>query len=620
MNRNTPSRFALAPQVNIERSTFPMHPRRLTSFDVGQCIPTFCAPVLPGDTWKCKTSYVARMQTLKTPVMDDIQLSKYWFFVPDRLLWTHFEEFMGANKTSAWIPSAEYILPQITAPDGGWAIGSIADHLGVPPLVDNLTVKNALRFRAYSKIMNDWFVSDSIMDPIVMETGDSTVSGSNGTNYITDVDKGGMPFVACRNHDMFSSCLFEPQRGPDVSINAFVDNQQLPVYAIGTPNEHFQYGDHADPDMAKYKAVLEKSYPLMFETDNPKKFGDSQAYAFPYFLRGATAYGGSTPYYQQQPLTSTVTSGLGASVPDQGSDPYPKTVVNTTNKQIYAATNRVTGLTPINLIAESSGKYLWTSINDLRQAFQVQRFYEKAARAGSGRYIEIIRAHFGVTSPDARLQRSEYLGGNTRRLNVRQITQTSSTVDTSPMGDVAGMSVTGDYDFDFEKSFTEHGYLMCIVVARYNHTYQQGMDPDLLRSGIFSMYWPSFAHLGEQPVPNACIYVQGYDSTDPSAVDYDSQVFGYQEAWYDYRWIPNSVSSMMRSVSNSGLDSWHYADKYDSLPYLSASWLQEDKTNVDRALAVSSAVSNQIFADFQFDITATRPMPLYSIPGLIDHF
>ena len=268
MNRNTPSRFSLAPQVAIERSTFPMHPRRLTSFCVGQVIPTFCQPVLPGDTWKVKTSYVARMQTLKTPVMDDIQLSKYWFFVPDRLLWTHFEEFMGANKTSAWIPTAEYTLPKITAPAGGWAVGSLADHLGVPPLVSNLTVQNSLRFRAYSKICNDWFVSDSIMDPIVMETGDSTVSGSNGSNYITDVDKGGMPFIACRNHDQFSSCLFEPQRGPDVSINAFVDDQQLPVYAIGKPNEHFAYPQTGIPtfdDLAKYDAAVKKAYPVMFE-------------------------------------------------------------------------------------------------------------------------------------------------------------------------------------------------------------------------------------------------------------------------------------------------------------------------------------------------------------------
>ncbi len=251
------------------------------------------------------------------------------------------------------------------------------------------------------------------------------------------------------------------------------------------------------------------------------------------------------------------------------------------------------------------------TINELRLAFQIQKFYEKAARGGT-RYIEVIKSFFGVTSPDARLQRPEYLGGNRLPIHIQQVVQNSGTQDSgTPQGTPTGLSVTSDTHSDFTKSFVEHGFVIGLMVARYDHTYQQGIERFWSRKSKFDYYWPVFANIGEQAVKNKEIYAQGSAQ--------DDEVFGYQEAWADYRYKPNRVSGEMRSTATAPLDSWHFADKYTQLPTLSDEWIREDKSNVDRALAVTSAVSNQIFCDIFIHNRSTRPMPLYSVPGLIDH-
>lgn len=609
MNRNTPSRFSEAPQVDIQRSRFERSCNVKTSFNVGQLIPFFIDEVLPGDTFEVSTSKVFRMQTLKTPIYDNLFVDTYFFYVPNRIVWDHWQNFLGENASSAWIPEVEYQIPQIEAPENGWNVGTIADYLGIPPLVGGLSV-NALPFRGYAKICQEWFADENLQDPLVIPDGDSTVSGTNGSNYVTDTAKGSYPFIANKCHDYFTSCLPSPQKGPDIGVPV-ATGAVLPVFTQGLPNAHFNYGPAGDPTMDKYKTVLQKSFPLMFETDDPLRFGSGQAYGFPLFMRGVTQYSGSTPYFSFEPLTSSIVGGLGASIPDQGSETYPKTVLNTNLKSIYDNSGRVTGLTPVNLVADATQIAAFTNINELRQAFQIQRFYERLARGGS-RYRELIASMFSVQIGDVRAMIPEYLGGSRLPLNVRQITQTSSNVEGQPLGDVAGMSVTNDNHFDFVKSFTEHGYIIGVMCARYKHSYQQGIEPTFLRKSLFDYYFPVFAHLGEQKVPNACIYAQGTDT--------DSEVFGYQEAWADYRYKPDRISASMRSVANSGFDTWHFADDYDSLPYLSADWIREDKSNVDRVLTVTSAVSDQIFADILVTNHTTRPMPLYSIPGLIDHF
>lgn len=608
MNRNTVSRFSLAPQVSIERSTLNRDCRKLASMNVGDCVPVFFDEILPGDTFKLKTSKVVRMQTLKTPMLDDIQMDVMYFFVPSRLLWKHFPNFLGENTESAWIPETEYSIPQITAPSGGWNVGTVADYLGIPPLVGNISV-NALPFRGYAKIMEDWFRSTPVQDPIVIPDSDSTVAGSNGSNYITDTAKGGAPFTANRYHDYFSSCLPSPQYGESAKI-ALTNEGTLPVHTVSLANNYFYPGTGSVAEKrAAYSTAVKNAYPLGMET-------------YPIFNK-------TTPYPGVFTAQSGAEFGDNNFVPLNGksSSPYNAVIARNTTTQDHALTTEkmndlgddavfqtgYSGLTPVNLVADFVGSdaLVYTSINELRQAFQIQRWMEKTARSGN-RMTEILHGHFGVTSPDARLQRSEYLGGNRVRLNIRQITQTSSTTETSPMGDVAGMSVTTDTHYDFEKSFVEHGYLYGIAVARYKHTYQQGIPREFLRKTKWDFYWPTLAHLGEAPVYNAQIYAQGTSS--------DQEVFGYQECWAEYRYKPNTVSGQLRTVANSGLDSWHLADYYTELPTLSADWLKEDKTNVDRVLAVTSAVSDQLFFDFYFDCKATRCMPLYSIPGLIDHF
>ncbi len=544
MNRNTESHFALNPtRIDLSRSTFDRSASVKTSFNAGDIVPFFLEEVLPGDTFNVKSSKVVRMQTLLTPMMDNVYLDTYYFFVPNRLVWKHWKEFNGENTESAWIPSTTYEVPQITSPAStGWAVGTIADYFGIPTGVPNLSV-SALPFRAYALIMNEWFRDQNLSDPLVVPDDDATVAGVNTGTFVSDVAKGGKPYIAAKYHDYFTSCLPSPQKGPDVTIpvSGGATGSAIPVYSLSTTHD--------------------KNPPSGF-TGGPFELEGKQFRSF------------NNIWYDQSV---------------SGNSGYP------TN--LYA-------------IGESSVQM--ATINALRMAFQIQKLYERDARGGS-RYIEILKSHFGVTSPDARLQRPEYLGGNRVPINVNQVIQQSGTGSGSstPQGTVVGMSQTTDSHSDFIKSFTEHGFIIGVMVARYDHTYQQGLDRMWSRKDRFDYYWPVFGNIGEQAVKNKEIYAQGNAE--------DDEVFGYQEAWADYRYKPNRVTGEMRSAYAQSLDVWHLADDYAKRPSLSDSWIREDKTNIDRVLAVTSSVSNQFFADIYVQNRATRPMPMYSIPGLIDH-
>lgn len=555
MNRNVESHFALNPtRIDISRSTFDRPNSVKTSFNVGSIIPFYVDEVLPGDSHRVQSSKVVRLQTLLTPVMDNIYLDTYYFFVPNRLVWEHWKEFNGENTESAWIPTTEYSIPQITSPSGGFAVGTIADYMGIPTGVDNLSV-SALPFRAYGLIMNEWFRDQNLTDPLVVPTDDSNVEGSNGDNYISDVAKGGKPFLASKYHDYFTSALPSPQKGPDVTIPVSA-GANLPVVALNEPV----------PDSLYPQAMLSVN-----RIDNTQ----------------FNTNGNDILYRNGSAESGAIMGAWNAS---------------TTGNQLAFR----------NLWAIDDGSASAATINQLRMAFQIQKLYERDARGGS-RYIEILKSHFGVTSPDSRLQRPEYLGGNRVPINVNQVIQQSGTPEDggTPQGTVVGMSLTTDTNYDFTKSFTEHGFIIGVMVARYDHTYQQGIERFWSRKTRFDYYWPVFANIGEQAIKNKEIYAQGTDQ--------DDEVFGYQEAWADYRYKPNRVCGEMRSQYAQSLDVWHLADDYDSLPRLSDSWIREDKANVDRVLAVTSSVSNQLFADIFVKNRTTRPMPMYSIPGLIDH-
>ncbi len=550
MNRNVESHFALNPtRIDISRSTFDRSSSLKTSFNVGDIVPFYLDEVLPGDTFKVKTSKVVRLQTMLTPMMDNVYLDTYFFFVPNRLTWSHWKQFNGENTESAWLPQTEYEVPQITSPSGtGWSVGTIADYFGIPTGVPGLSV-NALPFRAYALIMNEWFRDQNLQDPLVIPLDDTTVAGVNTGTFVTDVAKGGKPYIAAKYHDYFTSALPSPQKGPDVTIPV---GQQT-------------------------------NYPVMAMVDNVP--GYDRSTAIPMVGRGER---------EAYPSAMITLSPNGTGAVAQVANPDSRTAFS-----------------PSNLWAINDGSVSAATINQLRLAFQIQKLYERDARGGT-RYIEILKSHFGVTSPDARLQRPEYLGGNRIPITVNQIVQQSATQDGStPQGTPVGLSLTTDTHNDFVKSFTEHGFVIGLMVARYDHTYQQGLDRMWSRKDRFDYYWPVFANIGEQAIKNKEIYAQGNSK--------DDEVFGYQEAWADYRYKPNRVTGEMRSSYAQSLDVWHLADDYKALPSLSDSWIREDKSNVDRVLAVTSAVSNQLFCDVYVQNKTTRPMPLYSIPGLIDH-
>ena len=467
----------------------------------------------------------------------------YFFFVPTRLCWEHWREFNGENRTTFWEQETEYEIPQLTAPKGGWEKGTLIDYFGIPTKTEGISI-NALPLRAYALIWNEWFRNENLKQPCMINLDDATIEGSNGNNYITDVQKGGKPAKVAKYADYFTSCLPKPQKGPDVLLPL---GQSAPV--IGTSNS--------------------------------MKLGIYDAHGT--MLNEGSLFNNTSPnrLCSLQPETNT---GAKANIIN---DPAKTTV--------FADLSAATGAT----------------INQLRQAFAIQRLYEKDARGGT-RYTEVIKAHFGVTSPDSRLQRPEYLGGTRISINVDQVIQTSATDTTkTPQGNTAAYSLTTMSNHMFTKSFTEHGYIIGLACVRTDHTYQQGIERMWSRKKRFDFYWPTLANISEQGVLNKEIYATGTTK--------DEEVFGYQEAWAEYRYKPNKVTGAFRSNYQNTLDSWHYADYYTEQPYLSSNWNDETKANINRTIAVQDELEDQFISDMFFDTTWVRPMPVYSIPGLIDH-
>ena len=570
MNRNSNSRFAQAPQVDIQRSTFDRSSGHKTTFNAGKLVPIYVDEVLPGDTFEMKTSAIIRGSTPIFPVMDNANLDIYFFFVPNRLVWDHWKEFNGENTTSKWEQTVEYSIPQMAPPltNGsvvGWEKGTLADYMGIPTLVGPGVSQtnpeysvNHLPFRAYCLIWNEWFRDQNLQDPVLIDTGDSQTNGShlvpennpNKTAIYQAALSGANLLPVNKYFDYFTGALPEPQKGPDVLLPL---GNTAPV--------------------------------ITMTTDITGVTGSSPS------LRFAS----NTPINKQANIVITPTgSGKGT--------------LNHTTANVDALNGN---LIPANLYANLA-EATSATINELRLAFQLQKLYERDARGGT-RYIEIIKSHFGVTSPDARLQRPEYLGGERIPINIDQVIQTSGTMEgTTPQGNTSAYSLTGNQGSYFKHSFVEHGYILGLACVRTEHTYQQGLEKIWNRKNRFDFYWPALANIGEQAILNKEIYLQPIKSINEEA-------FGYQEAWAEYRYKPSRVSSAFRSNVTGSLDAWHYADYYEALPVLSADWIEETYKNVDRTLAVQSELEDQYIADFWFKCKCTRPMPIYSIPGLIDH-
>jgi hypothetical protein len=541
VNRNSEYNFAQNPQVGVSRSRFQRNSDNKTTFNTGDLIPIYLDEVLPGDTHEIDMACVMRMATPIFPVMDNAFCDFYFFFVPNRLLWEHWKEFMGENKATAWTPSIEYSIPQVTAPTEGWEEGTLADYFGLPTKVKGLSV-SALPGRAYGLIYNEWFRNQNVTQPTLVEVTDATTTGKNDGSKTNDsAITLAKPLKAAKVFDYYTGALPEPQKGEPI---------RLPLSGNAAV---YMYQD----TKLQTKGTMNKKDTL--------------------YLQGGT---GAQSYLYNNNEALAV---LGAEAPG-----------GTTSDAAYLGAD----LTSINA----------ATINQLRQAFQIQKLLEKDARGGT-RYREVLREHFGVISPDSRMQIPEYLGGYRLPINVSQVIQTSSTDNTSPLGNTAALSVTTMNKPMFTKSFTEHGFIMGLAVVRTDQTYQQGIERMWSRTGRYDYYWPVLANIGEQAILNKEIYAQGNAK--------DNEAFGYQEAWADYRYKPSKVTGLFRSNAQQSLDAWHYAQDYDALPTLTTDWMEQGEAEMKRTLAVQS--QPDFIADFYFMNKTTRCMPVYSIPGLIDH-
>jgi hypothetical protein len=553
VNRSTQHLFSQIPSTQIPRSVFDRSHGYKTTFNSGYLVPFYVDEVLPGDSFKLTATLFARLATPIVPFMDNLYLETFFFFVPNRLVWDNWQKFNGEQKNPA--DSTDFLIPTVSGTNV--QNQTLWDYFGLPTNVNEALKVNALPFRAYNLIFNEWFRDENLQESLKVPTGD-------GPDNLSDyglVRRG-------KRHDYFTSCLPWPQKGPGVEIS--IGGSANVTGSISSWPGEISYNMTAtNGATVKPSTVSLKLYPETFSVST----GNSTEASFGQF-------------HFLSPDFSVKTS--------RG------------NVDVTATRGDLSGFGFSGKADLSSAVPI--SINDLRQAFQVQKLYERDARGGT-RYTEILRSHFGVISPDARLQRPEYLGGSSARISINPVQQTSSTNETTPQGNLAAYGVVSDSFHGFSKSFVEHGYVFGFVNVRADLTYQQGLNRMWSRQGRFDFYWPVLAHLGEQAVLNKEIYAQG--TAD------DDKVFGYQERYAEYRYYPGQITGKFRSTDPQPLDSWHLAQKFSSLPTLSSQFIQ-DTPPVERVIAVQD--EPQFLFDSYIRLKCARPMPVYSVPGLVDHF
>ncbi len=524
--------FSNVPRADIPRSSFNLSHGLKTTFDADFLVPILTMDIIPGDTFNTKCSFFMRLATPLFPIMDNMYVETFFFFVPYRTLWSNFEKFHGAQTDPGDL--IDFTIPVLSGANS-IDTGDVADYMGVPIGLDtDVTDVSALPFRAYRKIYDDWFRDENLQDS-------KTFPIDDGPDTSGEVGYAAVCLTRGKRFDYFTSCLTAPQKGTAVSMPL---GTTAPIIGLGVLSTK-------DPDVGS-QAVIETG-------------------------------GGADTYTWAHEMDTGVNIFMEAA---NQFDPSPPLV--------FADLTNATAAT----------------INDIRLAFQTQRLLERDARAGT-RYVEALKAHWGVTSPDHRLQRAEFLGGGSSPLNVTPVAQTSGQPTPAAgdkLGQLAGFgTVSGTHGFS--KSFVEHGVLIGLVNVRGDITYSQGLDRMWSKSTRYDFFYPVLSQIGEQSVLNKEIWHQ-----DAAA---DDLVFGYQERYAEYRHANSRLSGLFRVDATSTLAAWHLSEDFSSLPALGNTFIKSNTAiPLDRAIAIPS--EPHFIADFFFQIKAARPMPTYGVPGNLD--
>ena len=579
--------FGSVPMIRASRSKFDLSFTHKTSGNVGKLYPFFCQEVYPGDTFKTKSTILARLNSAYLrPVMDNLFLDQYFFFVPSRLVYNKFAQVFGENKESPWAVVNTPSVPtfQNTANSGNVALhDNVCAYLYLPvgeDLKGNIRDISILPARAFALIYDEWFRDENNIQPMNIQKGDAASSEVLNNNVWSPSNYlGKCPNVA-KFHDYFTSCLPAPQKGDSVQ-------------ALGTTVSQVKPYSPADFGVVSYNKLAQGL------------LGSPVLHSYRYSFAPDTLDGRALTEISPYNSPSTVSSVVDFSFKDSLNQ-YSNGVdtVNYLNPRPEIETSHT--LAPVNLGVALNP----LTVNDLRLAFQTQRMLEKDARGGT-RYREYILSHFGVSVADSRVQVPEFLGGKRSPLNVQQVAQTSQATTDSPLASLGAYSLSFGQS-GFSKGFTEHGYIIGVMCLRYHHTYQQGVERFAFRKNRLDFYDPVFANIGEQPVYKKELFA-GAGADD---------VFGYQEAWADLRYRPSRVSGQLASKSTNTLDIYHFGDEYANAPTLSEGFINETDSNFARTIAIADAQSadaDQFVFDIYCQNEAIRELPVYSVPSLIDH-